>query len=81
MKPTSAAGNRNRHKSQQEARPDTDTANKIPVIGAIARKGNVVCQMIENADTETLTRFVRKTVDGKVDLLATDEHSGYRYLK
>jgi hypothetical protein len=37
--------------------------------------------MIENADTETLTKFVRKTVSGRVDLLATDEHSGYRYLK
>jgi transposase-like protein len=27
------------------------TAGKAPVIGAIARKGNVVCQMIENTDT------------------------------
>jgi transposase-like protein len=57
------------------------TAGKIPVIGAISRKGNVVCKMIEDADTETLTRFVRRTVDEKVDLVATDEHSGYRYLK
>ena len=44
-------------------------------------KGNVVCKMIENADTETLTKFVRKTVSDKVELVATDEHSGYRYLK
>jgi transposase-like protein len=36
--------------------------------------------MIENADTETLTKFVRKTVSDKVELVATDEHSGYRYL-
>ena|ERR1035437_286065 len=57
------------------------TYGKIPVIGAIARKGNVVCKMIENTDTETLTRFVRKTVSDKVDLVATDEHSGYRLLK
>jgi transposase-like protein len=57
------------------------TAGKTPVIGAISRKGNVVCKMIENTDTETLTRFVRKTVSDKVDLVATDEHSGYRYLK
>ena len=28
-----------------------------------------------------MTKFVRKTVSGNVDLLATDEHSGYRYLK
>ncbi|MGB8682621.1 MAG: IS1595 family transposase [Candidatus Binatus sp.] len=71
--------NKNRHASKKKA--GKGTASKIPVIGAIARKGNVVCQMIENADTETLTKFVRKTVSGRVDLLATDEHSGYRYLK
>jgi transposase-like protein/predicted RNA-binding Zn-ribbon protein involved in translation (DUF1610 family) len=69
----------NRHWDKKVA--GRGTAGKIPVIGAIARKGNVVCKMIENADTETLTRFVRKTVGDKVDLVATDEHSGYRYLK
>ena len=37
--------------------------------------------MIENADTETLTRFVRKAVSDHVELVATDEHSGYRLLK
>ena len=53
---------------------------KIPVIGAIARKGNVICQMIANTDTATLDGFVRKAVDDKVSLIATDEHSGYRLL-
>jgi transposase-like protein len=71
--------NRNRHWNKKQ--PGTGTAGKLPVVGAIARKGNVVCQMIENADTETLTRFVRKTVSDRVDLVATDEHSGYRLLK
>ena len=56
------------------------TAGKTPVIGAIARKGNVICQMIENTDTATLDGFVRNTVDSKVSLVATDEHSGYRLL-
>jgi transposase-like protein len=56
------------------------TTGKIPVIGAIARKGNVVCKMIEGTDTATLDSFVRKTVDTKVSLVATDEHSGYRLL-
>jgi transposase-like protein len=49
-------------------------------IGAIARKGNVICEMIENTDTGTLDKFVRQTVDTKVSLVATDEHSGYRLL-
>ena len=71
--------NRNRHWDKKQS--GTGTAGKIPVVGAIARNGNVVCKMIENADTETLTKFVRKTVSDKVDLIATDEHSGYRYLK
>jgi hypothetical protein len=71
--------NRNRHWNKKQ--PGTGTAGKLPVIGAISRKGNVVCKMIENADTETLTRFVRKTVSDKVDLVATDEHAGYRYVK
>ncbi|WP_425163703.1 IS1595 family transposase [Candidatus Binatus sp.] len=35
----------------------------------------------ENADTETLTTFVRKTVSDRVSLVATDERAGYRLLK
>ena len=71
--------NKNRHWDKKQS--GTGTAGKIPVVGAISRKGNVVCKMIENADTETLTKFVRKTVSDKVELVATDEHSGYRYSK
>jgi transposase-like protein len=71
--------NKNRHWDKRQS--GTGTAGKIPVVGAIARKGNVVCKMIENADIETLTKFVRQTVSDKVELIATDEHSGYRLLK
>jgi transposase-like protein len=53
---------------------------KTTVIGAISRKGNVVCQVIENADAATMTNFVRKAVSGNVDLVATDEHVGYAHL-
>jgi transposase-like protein len=58
----------------------TGGSGKATVIGAISRKGNVVCRMIENADAATLTRFVRKTVSDKIDLVATDEHRGYNAL-
>jgi transposase-like protein len=54
--------------------------DKTPVIGAISRKGNVVCQMIEHAAVPTMHRFVAKTVSPNVTLVATDEHSGYQYL-
>jgi transposase-like protein len=55
-------------------------AGKTPVIGAISRKGNVVCQMIERADKRTLDGFVRKAVSDRVDLVATDEAYGYMDL-
>lgn len=57
------------------------TAGKVAVIGAIARKGSVVAQVIENTDTETLEGFVTEAVSDKVSLVATDEHSGYAKLK
>ncbi|HYB91980.1 MAG TPA: IS1595 family transposase [Candidatus Binataceae bacterium] len=69
-----------RHKSRKKVHPGG--WDKAAVIGAIARKGNVVCQMIEHADVPAMDRFVRKVVDtGKVDLVATDEHAGYTRLK
>lgn len=70
--------NANRHWDKKSG--GRGTAGKTPVIGAIARKGNVVCRVIENTDTPTLDRFVRRAVSDKVSLVATDEHSGYRYL-
>jgi transposase-like protein len=71
--------NHNRHWSKKK--PGTGTAGKIPVIGAVSRKGNVVARVIENTDTHTLDSFVRQAVSEKVSLIATDEHSGYRNLK
>lgn len=74
---------RNRHyakKSRQQRNAGTGFGyGKTGVIGAIARKGNVVCQMMEDADFLTYNGFVRKVV-GKVDLVATDENPSYNYL-
>jgi transposase-like protein len=54
---------------------------KVGVIGAIERKGNVVCKIIGDTDAATLSGFVRKVVDGeKVDLVATDEKQEYNYV-
>ncbi len=70
---------KNRHASKKKH--VRGTGAKIPVIGAISRKGNVVCKMIEHADMPTMHRFVHDIVDKeKVSLVATDEHSGYQYL-
>jgi len=75
----------NRHygkKSRQQREAGTGFGYlKSGVIGAISRKGNAVCQMMEDADFTTYNGFVRKAVDGdKVDLVATDENTNYKYL-
>ncbi|MGE0682759.1 MAG: IS1595 family transposase [Candidatus Binatia bacterium] len=57
------------------------TANKVAVVGAIARKGNIVAQVVEHVDQKTLNSFVQETVSDKVSLVATDEHSGYANLR
>src|SRR5208282_2461081 len=55
---------------------------KIPVIGAISRKGNVVCQMIEHVSANQAESFIRKVVDtDKIELIATDEGGEFRRLK
>jgi len=56
------------------------TLGKVPVVGAIARKGNVVCQVIERTDARTLQGFINETVSERVSLVATDEHRGYEYM-
>ncbi len=70
---------KNRHRNKRTHTAGI-TGGKIGVIGAIARKGNVVCGIIENTDRVTLSTFVRKTVDSNVSLVATDEHTGYARL-
>jgi transposase-like protein len=53
---------------------------KVGVIGAIARKGNVVCRVIGDQDARTLAGFVRKVISDKVTLVATDQNQDYNYL-
>jgi hypothetical protein len=57
------------------------SAGKVGVIGAISRKGNVVCQIIEKTDLRTVSKFVKEMVSDKVSLVATDEFPGYNWLK
>jgi transposase-like protein len=53
---------------------------KTGVIGAIARKGNVVCRVIGDQDAPTLSGFARNVISDKVSLVATDENQAYDYL-
>ncbi len=72
---------KNKHRNKRIGPNTKGTTGKQPVIGAISRKGNVVCQMIQNTDLKTLDSFVRRTVSDKVELVATDEHPSYGMLK
>ena len=69
----------NRHRNKKQGH--RNFGGKVPVIGAISRKGNVVCKVIENIDTETLSGFVNDAVSNKVSLVATDEASGYEAIE
>src|SRR6266851_6415873 len=73
-------GGKDKNRHWDKKQHITGMSGKTTVIGAISRKGNVVCQIIESADAKTLNRFVRKAVSEKVDLVATDENPGYGYL-
>lgn len=53
---------------------------KVPVIGAISRKGKVVARVIEVASAKTLQSFVDEVVSDDVSLVATDEHPGYKKI-
>ena len=54
---------------------------KVGVIGAIARKGNVVAKVIGAMGAETKASFVDQAVSEKVSLVATDENPAYDYVR
>ncbi len=76
---------RNRHKGKKSA--DLRKAGKatgyakVGVIGAIARKGNVVARVIGGMDAPTLSSFVDRVTSDKVQLVATDENQAYNYVR
>jgi transposase-like protein len=55
-------------------------SGKMPVVGAVTRKGNVVARVIDTVSGDILRGFVRETVSTKVSLLCTDQWIGYHGL-
>lgn len=53
---------------------------KVPVIGAVKRKGNVIARVLGAVGTYECEQFVREAVSNKVSLLATDESRVYHGL-
>ncbi len=72
---------KNKHRNQRKHLGTGGIGSgKVGVIGAISRKGNVMCQIIEDTAANTLERFVRKAVSDRVSLVATDQYVGYKHL-
>ena len=63
---------KNRHKDKRGPGrgPGGGTKGKVPVAGAVSRKGNIVARVVERVDGPTIANFVRATVSDKVSLLA-----------
>jgi transposase-like protein len=70
---------KNKHKDKRNG-GGRGPVGKIPIVGAVSRKGKVVAKVIECVDTCTLDGFVRETVSDKVSLVSTDDNASYRYL-
>ena len=72
---------KNRHKDKRaDGSGGTGGMGKEIVVGAVARKGNVVARVVANTKASTLQEFVRQSVSEKVSLLCTDQWGGYRGL-
>ena len=73
---------KNKHKDKRGKGGGTGGvgSGKIPVVGAVKRKGNVIARVIENVRADTLVQFVREAVSHKVSLLCTDQWKGYKKL-
>jgi transposase-like protein len=54
------------------------TGNKTIVVGAIQRDGNIVLQVVQGRDRETLHGFIRENVAGDVEAIYTDEWEAYK---
>ena len=54
---------------------------KMPVIGAVKRKGNVVARVVFGVDQTEIEAFVKEAISNKVSLLCTDAYNVYKGLK
>jgi transposase-like protein len=64
----------------KRTKPRGGHKGKVGVIGAISRKGNVTCQVIENLSHATIDDFVNQTISKDVELVATDQLNLYNYI-
>jgi hypothetical protein len=70
---------KNRHRNKRSG-PKGPFSGKVGVIGAIARKGKVVAQVIQRMDHRTAEQFVKRAISPRVSLVASDNNLNYRYM-
>lgn len=71
---------KNKHWDKRSGGSGTTGSDKMPIVGAVKRKGNVVARVVANVKRSTLEQFVNETVSTRVSLLCTDDGIGYRRL-
>jgi transposase-like protein len=71
----------NRHADKKSHGRGGQATKKVPMIGAIERKGNVVVRVLSRLSKKDAQTFVREMVSNKVSLLATDESFVYDGLE
>jgi transposase-like protein len=55
--------------------------NKLVVVGALQRGGNICLQVVQGADRKTLHGFIRENVTGDTEAIYTDEWPAYRGIE
>lgn len=55
-------------------------SGKVPVIGAVQRKGNVIARVLDRVTRQSAEQFVQEMISDKVSLIATDEAGAYSQL-
>ena len=70
----------NKHGKRSHSGRGGAGSGKVPVIGAISRKGNVIARVLDRVNQKNAEWFVREMVSDKVSLIATDENGAYNRL-
>jgi IS1 family transposase/transposase-like protein len=71
----------NRHWDKKSGKTGGLATRKVPIIGAVQRKGNVIARVLDHVTAKAAMQFVDEAVSHKVSLLATDNWTGYERLK
>ena len=72
-------GKKNYDKETGEAKRGRGTAKRV-VLGAVARSGQVVAELVENAKGSTIAEFIKKFVETDDTELYTDQYKGYNAI-